>query len=142
MLKIVSKKLNIISKNDGSILPIIKSSSEFFNGFGEVYISTIEPNVVRAWKKHQNICQYFVVPNGTVKFVFLVGKKNNKNIFEEIIIGEQNYSFIKVPKNVWYGFANFSDTNSMIVNVINLPHAEAISEFKDYLDNPMSDYNW
>ena len=51
MHKIVSKKLKLIKKNQGNIFPILKSSSNHFQGFGEVYISSIDYNVVRAWKR-------------------------------------------------------------------------------------------
>lgn len=137
MEKIVTEKLNIISKKNGSIFPIIKSDSEHFSKFGEVYISSIGENVVRAWKKHKSLKQYFVVPIGKVKFVFLI---NNK--FEEIIIGSDNYSFIKVPKNIWYGFKNLSSKDSYIINFIDLPHSKGNSEFSDYNENKIKGYNW
>ena len=142
MVKIVSEKLNIIDKESGSIFPILKSSSKFFSDFGEVYISSINPEVIRAWKRHKNLEQYFVVPKGMVKFVFLVDSAKNKNQFKEIIIGEENYSFIKVPKNIWYGFSNISSELSYIVNIINLPHSEGNSELIDYTTNRIKGYKW
>ena len=42
-------------------------------------ISSINSNVSRAWKKHKKY-QYFVVPIGEVKFVFL------DNNFKEIVL--------------------------------------------------------
>ena len=55
MLNIVSEKLNIIKKDEGNIYPILKSCSDHFKGFGEVYISSINSNVSRAWKKQHFI---------------------------------------------------------------------------------------
>ena len=142
MVKIVSEKLNIIDKDSGSIFPILKSNSPFFSDFGEVYISSINPQVIRAWKRHKSLEQYFVVPKGMIKFVFIVDSKKNKNQFKEIIIGEENYSFIKVPKNVWYGFSNLSSEVSYIVNIINLPHSQGNSELRDYTTNQIKGYEW
>ena len=142
MVKIVSEKLNIINKKNGSIFPILKSTSEFFVDFGEVYISSLDTGVTRAWKKHKSLNQYFVVPIGEVKFVFLVDEKKGKNKFKEIIIGESNYSFIKVPSNVWYGFSNICSNTSYVVNVIDLPHSEGNSESRDYKDSPLEGYSW
>ena len=48
MLNIVSEKLNIIKKDEGNIYPILKSCSDHFKGFSEVYISSINSNVSRA----------------------------------------------------------------------------------------------
>lgn len=140
MHKIVSKKLKLIKKNQGNIFPILKSSSNHFQGFGEVYISSIDYNVVRAWKRNKFSSQYFVVPVGSVKFVFLTDEK--KKIFEEIIIGENNYSFINIPPNVWYGFANLSDNTSFIVNVLDKPYDPDESESLKPEDFPFAEYSW
>ena len=141
MVKIVSKKLNIIKKDEGSIFPILKSTSDFFEGFGEVYISSIKSNVLRAWKRHKNSNQYFVVPIGEVKFVFLIENKNDYH-FKEVIIGEKNYSFIKIPNNVWYGFKNISNNTSFIVNVIDKPYSPEEAESLDIDKFPFKGYDW
>tara|TARA_X000000368_G_scaffold378502_1_gene332935 strand:- start:489 stop:914 length:426 start_codon:yes stop_codon:yes gene_type:complete len=141
MLNIVSKKLNIIKKEEGNIYPILKSTSKYFDKFGEVYISSINANVTRAWKRHKHTSQYFIVPIGEVKFVFLVDQ-DERNKFKEIIIGEKNYAFINVPKNVWYGFSNLSDQPSYIINVINRPYNQDESESIDIKNFPHAGYRW
>ncbi len=141
MLNIVSKKLNIIKKDEGNIYPILKSCSDHFKGFGEVYISSINSNVSRAWKKHKNSHQYFVVPIGEVKFVFLIEEEENHH-FKEIIIGETNYSFIKIPNNIWYGFKNISKNTSFIVNVIDKPYNLSEAESIEIDKFPFKGYNW
>ena len=102
----------------------MKSSSNHFQGFGEVYISSIDYTLWSTENKFSS--QYFVVPVGSVKFVFLTDEK--KKIFEEITVGENNYSFINIPPNVWYGFANLSD-NTFIVNVLDKPYDPDESEY-------------
>ena len=141
MLNIVSEKLNIIKKDEGNIYPILKSCSDHFKGFGEVYISSINSNVSRAWKKHKNSHQYFVVPIGEVKFVFLDQGEKNHN-FKEIVIGEKNYSFIKIPNNIWYGFKNISKKTSFIVNVIDKPYDPNHAESMDINKFPFKGYSW
>ena len=141
MVNIVSKKLNIIKKDEGSIFPILRSCSEYFDSFGEVYISSIHSKVTRAWKRHKFSNQYFVVPVGEVKFVFLV-EKNTKNIFKEIVIGKKNYAFIKVPPNIWYGFSNISNNTSFIVNVIDRPYSPKDAESIEIKDFPHEGYSW
>ena len=141
MLNIVSEKLNIIKKEEGNIFPILKSTSKYFDKFGEVYISSINANVTRAWKRHKLTSQYFIVPIGEVKFVFLIDRVV-KNKFKEIIIGEKNYAFINVPKNVWYGFSNLSDQPSYIINVINKPYSQDEAESIDIKNFPHHGYSW
>ena len=51
MHKIVSKKLKLIKKKSRKYFPDFEISSNHFQGFGEVYISSIDYNVVRAWKE-------------------------------------------------------------------------------------------
>ena len=96
---------------------------------------------MRAWKKHKNSHQYFVVPIGDVKFVFLVEEEKNHH-FKEIIIGESNYSFIKIPNNIWYGFKNISHKTSFVVNVIDKPFNPREAESIDIDKFPFKGYNW
>ena len=53
----------------GDIYHAMKKSDEGYNGFGEVYFSTIHKNDIKGWKKHLKMTLNIVVPIGEIKFV-------------------------------------------------------------------------
>ena len=45
---------------------------------------------------------------------------------------ENNYSLIKIPKNLWYGFKNLSNKISVISNTADIPHNKKESISLEY----------
>ena len=72
---IVIEKLKKIATPGGDIMHFLKSSSNGYRKFGEVYFSWINENAIKAWKKHNKMTLNLVVPIGKVKFVFHDNKK-------------------------------------------------------------------
>ena len=54
--------------------------------------------------------------------------ENQKHREEQI--GATNYSLLTVPPGIWFGFQGISDSDSMILNLANLPHDPAEVERK------------
>ena len=79
---ILVTSLKRIPTEGGDVMHVIKESDTGFNGFGEVYFSWIEQNVIRAWKYHQEMTMNLVVPIGEVKFVFHIKDQKNDFRFE------------------------------------------------------------
>ena len=104
---------------EGDVLHALKSSENEFNGFQEAYFSTIKENKIKAWKRHLKMTMNLVVPVGSVQFNFY---DNQKNILNNIIIGEDNYARITVPPNIWFGFKGVSSKTSFILNISDLSH--------------------
>ena len=62
-------ELKIIENKNGNILHFLKNNEKSYKGFGEVYISTIKSNSIKAWKKHKKMTCNFIVPKGKIKIV-------------------------------------------------------------------------
>ena len=62
--------LKEISDQRGTVLHMLRSDSENFKKFGEIYFSEINPGYVKTWKKHLKMTQNFTVPAGKVIFKF------------------------------------------------------------------------
>ena len=58
-----------IDLDNGDLFHIIRNFDEGFSGFGEAYISTINPNEIKAWKRHFQMTANMVVPQGRVKMI-------------------------------------------------------------------------
>ena len=119
---IVIEKLKKIATPGGDIMHFLKSSSNGYRKFGEVYFSWINENAIKAWKKHNKMTLNLVVPIGKVKFVFHDNKK--PKIFKEVIIGENNYCRLTVPPGIWFGFHGIYNKPSLLANVADIEHDE------------------
>ena len=84
----------------GHILRGIKVSEGGIFIFGEAYFSVLVKDEIRAWKMHNQMTCNLLVPLGNIKFV--IGSSHSD--FEEIIIGETNYSRLTIPPGLWFGF--------------------------------------
>ena len=74
-MKIKLDKLNKISNRKGKIIKILSKNSRNFKKFGEVYLSHVKYNSIKAWKKHSLANINLTVIKGKVKFVFYDQKK-------------------------------------------------------------------
>ena len=48
-----TKKLNVIPDERGRLMEIFRCDEELFEKFGQVYLTTCYPGVVKAWHTHQ-----------------------------------------------------------------------------------------
>lgn len=120
--------LKKITGDKGSVFHIIKDPSLIIN---EVYVSTVDQNSVKGWKKHLKMTLNLVVIKGDVKFTI---RKNSKTY--QYIIGDSNYCRLVVDPNCWVCFEGVGVEN-MIINCADLKHDPSeikTIEFNEYND--------
>tara|TARA_B100002019_G_C21143464_1_gene534480 strand:+ start:294 stop:719 length:426 start_codon:yes stop_codon:yes gene_type:complete len=117
--KIIIKKLKKFQLDAGDVLHALKASESEYEGFQEAYFSTIKKNKIKAWKRHYKMTMNLIVPIGKVQFIFY---NEEKNLLNNLIIGNENYSRITVPPMIWFGFKGLSANTSYILNISNKLH--------------------
>jgi dTDP-4-dehydrorhamnose 3,5-epimerase len=110
------KRVQVIG---GDVLHVMKSFDNGFEGFGEAYISLINPGVIKAWKLHKQMTLNLIVPSGEVRFVFISADFKQRR---EEIIGISNYSRLTVPPGIWFGFQGLGTTVNTVLNIANITH--------------------
>ena len=140
---IIVEPLRQIIDERGKVMHMIRCDSHIFESFGEIYFSVINPRAVKAWKLHRKMTLNLAVPFGKVKLVLFDGRKDSPTRGEifELILGEENYSLIKIPPKIWSGFQCVSSTISIVANCATLPHDPQEVERVDYSD-PSIPYEW
>ena len=121
---VVIKKLKIIVDERGSIRHMLKNTDKEFNQFGEIYFSSVKAGVVKGWHIHKKMELNYAVVVGKIKLVLYddrEGSKTRGNLME-IIMGEENYVLVKVPKMIWNGFLGLGSEESVVANCATLPH--------------------
>mgnify|MGYP001240888218 CR=1 FL=1 len=135
-MKIKLDKLNKISNRKGKIIKILSKNSRNFKKFGEVYLSHVKYNSIKAWKKHSLANINLTVIKGKVKFVFYDQKKNS---FQNIILGEKINRIIFIPKRCWFGFKGLNKTENIILSV-----SSHLSNKKEIIRKDLNEikFNW
>jgi len=114
-----TKELSVIPDERGRLMEILRSDDELFTVFGQVYITTTYPDVVKAWHFHKLQDDLITCVHGMIKAVFFDARKESPTYGEinEFFIGEHNPRLIKVPSGVYHGWKGIGDKESVIVNV-------------------------
>lgn len=131
-------------KNDqGHVYHFLKESDDHYSQISEVYFSYTNYGVVKGWKKHLEMDQNFVVPQGMMKFVFYDDRihSKTKGALFEVVIGEDNYKLLKIPSNIWYSFSPVSKNGALITNATSILHRPD-ETLTLTLDNKSIPYSW
>jgi dTDP-4-dehydrorhamnose 3,5-epimerase len=122
---------------------MLKCTDPHFRQFGEIYFSTVYPGVIKGWHKHQEMTLNYVCIEGRIKLVLYDDREgfSTKGELMEVFLGQDNYSLVIIPPNVWNGFKGMSAPNAIVANCCTHPHDPSRSLRMDPLDNSIP-YNW
>ena len=114
------KNLRLIPDERGRLMEILRSDDKEFSKFGQVYVTTAYPGVVKAWHCHKLQDDNMTAISGMVKIVLYDGRDGNptQGVINEFFIGDHNHILLHIPKYVWHGFKCVGDHEAMIVNVV------------------------
>ncbi len=101
-----TKKLKVIPDDRGRLMEMLRNDDECFEEFGQVYLSTTYPGVVKAWHYHKLQKDNFVCVKGMVKLVLCDTREGSptKGEIAEFVIGEHNPVLVQVPIGVYHGW--------------------------------------
>jgi dTDP-4-dehydrorhamnose 3,5-epimerase len=114
------KKLRVLPDERGRLMEILRSDdTEFFRAFGQVYMTTAYPGVVKGWHYHTKQWDNFTVVHGMAKVVLYDSRKDSKTFGEinEFFMGVHNPILLQIPPYVMHGFKCISETEALIINI-------------------------
>jgi dTDP-4-dehydrorhamnose 3,5-epimerase len=122
-----TKKLSLIPDERGRLMEILRNDEDIFQQFGQVYLTTTYPGVVKAWHFHKVQDDFITCVKGMLKLVLYDGREDSKTKGEidEFFIGDFNPLLVKVPKMVFHGWKCVSQEEALVVNVPTEPYDRA-----------------
>lgn len=140
---VVIKKLNQISDERGKIMHMLRSDDPLFEKFGEIYFSTIYPQVIKGWHLHSRMTLNYACVSGMIKLVLFDERENSPSIgqVQEIFLGDGDYKLVRIPPGVWNGFKGLGSAPSIVANLATLAHDPAEITRMDPLSNHIP-YDW
>lgn len=127
----------------GKVMHMLRTDSEVFQQFGEIYFSCTNPGAVKAWHLHKEMTLNYAVVFGEIKCVLYDDRPNSKTRgqVDEYFLSPENYFLITVPPLIWNGFKGIGDKVSIVANCASIPHDPNEIERKSILDSSIP-YSW
>lgn len=126
-------------------MEILRADDELFIKFGQVYLTTIYPGVVKGWHYHKKQVDTFAIVDGMVKVVLYDARENSPTYKEinEFFLGEHNPIVLQVPIFVYHGFKCVSLKEALVINCPTEPYNyESPDEYRIDPYTKEIPYNW
>jgi len=127
------KHLRMIADERGRLMEILRGDEELFSRFGQVYMTTTSPQVVKAWHYHKKQDDYIACVKGMLKLVLYDDREGSptRGRISEFFIGDYNPCLIKVPRMVYHGWKCISPEEAIVINIPTEPYdSEAPDEYR------------
>lgn len=129
----------------GRLWEILRADDDLFVRFGQVYVTTAHPGVVKAWHAHRKQTDFFTVIQGAAKFVLHDMRPDSPTRGEtaEFFMGRDNLLLITIPPGVYHGFKCVGTEECIALNCPTEPYnASAPDELRLPPDSPEIPYDW
>jgi len=116
---VVTKQLKFIPDERGRLMEILRNDDDMFVKFGQVYLTTTYPGVVKAWHYHKKQDDLITCVKGMLKLVLYDSRERSptKGEANEFFIGEYNSMVVKVPAMIYHGWKCISEEEAIVINV-------------------------
>lgn len=142
---VIVQPLRVIPDERGRVMEILRRDEPHFKGFGQVYLTTVYPGVVKAWHYHKLQTDFFACIRGMVKVALYDDREGSptKGVLNELFVGEHNPCLVSIPAGVYHGWKCISEYEAYVVNVPTEPYNRA--EPDEYRSDPHEGdipYDW
>jgi len=112
------KQLKVIPDERGRLMEILRCDEPEFIKFGQVYVTTAYPGVVKGWHYHKKQIDNMATIKGMMKLVLYDNRPESPTYKEinEIFFGEHNPILVQIPNMVLHGFKCISETEAIVIN--------------------------
>jgi dTDP-4-dehydrorhamnose 3,5-epimerase len=139
------KKLNAIPDDRGRVMEILRSDDDIFQKFGQAYITTAYPGVIKAWHYHKIQADYFCCVHGMMKVVLFDDRDNSATRGEtnQFFMGEHNPMVLMIPPGIYHGFTCVGDHEAIVINIPTEPYnRQKPDEYRLPYNVPTIPYDW
>ena len=100
-------------------MEILRNDDELFEKFGQVYMTTTYPDVVKAWHMHKKQTDNVVCIQGMIKLALYDHREDSPTYHQvnEFYLGVHNPILVRIPPEVYHGWMCVSAEEAVIVNI-------------------------
>jgi dTDP-4-dehydrorhamnose 3,5-epimerase len=139
------KRLRVLPDERGRLMEILRSDDEIFTKFGQVYMTTTYPGVVKAWHIHKVQTDNITCLRGMIKLALYDAREKSptKSEVNELYLGDHNPILVQIPHNVYHGWKCVSEGEAIIINCpTEVYDYEKPDEYRLPYDTKEIPYDW
>lgn len=112
-------KLTPLVDERGFVVEILRRDAQHFKQFGQIYLTTCNPGVVKAWHTHKKQTDNLFLVKGSVKIGLYDGREDSATYKQTatVVITEINPQLVQIPPLVWHGFMTLGNEPSYVLNI-------------------------
>lgn len=139
------KTLKVIPDERGRLMEILRCDDPEFVGFGQVYMTTVFPGVVKGWHYHRKQIDNMTAVKGMIKLVLFDDRDQSPTRGEvnEFFVGEHKPIMVQIPRGVLHGIKGVGVEEAIVVNLVTEPYnREEPDEFRVPPHSADVPYDW
>ena len=119
-----TKPLKVIPDERGRLMEIFRCDDPLFRKFGQVYMTSVYPGVVKAWHFHKVQWDQLAVVRGMLKLVLYDAREDSptRGEVQELFLGDWNPLLVQIPPGVHHGFKGISTEETIVINCPTEPY--------------------
>ncbi len=113
-----TKVLKVIPDERGRLMEMLRNDDPLFVKFGQIYLTTAYPGVVKGWHYHKKQIDNFIVVRGMMKIVLYDKREGSVTYGEvnEFFLGDHQPLLLQIPAGVCHGFKCVGEHEAMVIN--------------------------
>lgn len=143
---VVLKPLHWIPDERGRLMEILRADDAIFRKFGQAYVTTTYPGVVKAWHYHKLQDDFFTCLSGMIKLVIYDNRESSPTYRQvnEFFIGDHHQQLVIVPRLCYHGWKCISERESVVLNLVteSYNHIQPDEYRLDPHNNGVIPYSW
>lgn len=142
---VVVKQLSVHPDDRGRLMEILRADDPLFERFGQVYVTTTYPGVVKAWHLHKRQTDNMCAVAGMFRVALYDARDGSptRGTLQEVYMGVHRPVLLRIPPGVYHGWLCVSGEEGIVVNVPDQPYdRENPDEYRLPHDAPDIPYDW
>jgi methylation protein EvaC len=116
------KPIKIFTDKEGHAFETIRSDDKIFEGkFGQNFISTSFPGVIKGLHKHDRLTEYTTCIGGNILYI-AIKETPEGPIMQKILMGEDNMKLVKNPPGIWHGYIVLPGKDATVLYTMDTPY--------------------
>jgi len=139
------KKLIVHPDDRGRLFEIWRADDEGYCGFGQVYVTTAYPGIIKGWHCHKQQTDCFTVIMGRALFALYDAREGSPTHgqLQTVQIGENERLAVLIPPGVYHGFKNIGEDEVWCLNCPNRTYnAKNPDEYRLDPFDPVIGFDW
>ena len=140
------KSLKVIPDERGRLMEILRADDPLFERFGQVYVTTAKPGVVKAWHYHKLQADHWVCLIGRARVGLYDARKDSSTcgMVNEFFMTPEEPFLVKIPVFVYHGFKGMDpNKETMVMNVPTVPYNyQTPDEYRADPFDPSIPFDW